>query len=187
MEKDVKLPTKEGTYIGLNLSPTSIKQLQNLQKQLGITEEFPFHITIVYSRKKINMDLNTKINKTILAEEFHIFDNTDKGGDRALVVKFNCPYCESRHTYAETALGATWDYPTYESHITLSYNWGGDKPDPNLIKDFKINIISEYSEPLNLEWSDTNVTDKKEKQKAIKETALTKKLKDTPSIKATKK
>jgi 2'-5' RNA ligase len=184
---DKQLPKKEGTYIGLHLSDYSIKALKKLQTQLGITEEFPFHITLVYSRKKINMDINTKINKTIKAEEFHIFDNTKTGGDRALVIKFNCPYCKSRHNYAKKALGATWDYPTYESHITLCYKWEGDEPDKNLLKDFKINIKSEYYEPLNLDWSDTNVIDKKEEQIKIKDTALNNKLKNTPSITATKK
>jgi hypothetical protein len=165
---------KEGSYIGLNLSNVSIKQLEKLQKDLGITESFPFHITLVYSRKKIKMDLNTKINLIIKAEKFHIFDNTKDGGDRALVIFFDCPYCNKRHNYAKT-MGATWDYPSYESHITLSYNWDKDIPDDNLLKDFKINIVSEYYEKLDLEWTDTNVKDKtleENEKKVIKENSL---------------
>lgn len=186
--EEAKKPTKEGSYIGLNISDSSVKALKTLQTKLGIDEDFPFHITLVYSRKKIEMDLNTKINKVIHAENFHIFDNSKDGGDRALVIKFHCPYCESRHNYAETALGATFDYPKYESHITLSYNWEGDLPDPELLKHCKLNITSEYYEKLDLEWSDTNVKkptkeeSKREKIKSIKTKQST-----TPSIMATVK
>jgi 2'-5' RNA ligase len=186
--KEVKKPTKEGSYIGLNISDSSIQALKTLQTKLGINEDFQFHITLVYSRKKIDMDLNKKVNRTIQAEEFHIFDNSDKGGDRALVIKFHCPYCEQRHTYAETALGATYDYPKYESHITLAYKWEGDLPDEDLLKHCKLNITSEYYEKLDLEWTDTNVKKpspeevKKEKVNGIKQ-----KQKQTPSIMATVK
>ncbi len=191
MDKDtetteVKKPTKEGSYIGLHISDSSVQALKALQTKLGIDEDFPFHITLVYSRKKIDMDLNLKVNKIIHAEEFHIFDNSDKGGDRALVIKFHCPYCESRHDYAETALGATFDYPTYETHITLAYNWEGDLPNEDLLKDCKILITSEYYEKLNLEWSDTNV--KKPTPEEVKQTKVDKikeNLKQSGSVMAT--
>lgn len=186
---------KAGTYVGLNLSDQSVKRLKEFQKSLGITESFPFHITLVYSRKVIKMDLNQHINKTIHAENFHIFDNSATGGDRALVIKFKCEYCEKRWAYAKT-LGATWDHPSYESHITLSYNWDGPVPDHKLLKDCKINIVSEYKEDLNLEWSDQKVGNVKKLKNAKEEreakTARVQKQKETlkeslkniPSLKA---
>ena len=187
-KKENPVPKKEGTYIGLNLSPGSIKLLKDLQKQLEIKEDFPFHITLVYSRKKITMDLNQRINKTIHALNFHLFDNSKDGGDRALVIKFNCPYCESRFNYASTALGATFDYPKYEPHITLAYNWEGDIPSDELLRDFKINIVSEYSNVLNLDWTDTNVKPKSDEEKdKTKKENLMEKLSKNPAIMATKK
>ena len=185
-KKENPIPKKEGTYVGLNLSKESIKKLKAFQKSLNIKEEFPFHITLVYSRKKIKMDIKKHVNKTIRATRFHIFDNSESGGGRALVIKFDCPYCESRFNYATTALGATWDYPEYESHLTLCYKWEGDAPDDNLLSDFRINIESEYSEPLNLDWSDTKVkvtTDKEKDQK--KKTALEEAILLKPAIIAT--
>ena len=186
MEKEKPIPKKEGTYVGLNLSKESIKLLKKFQESLGIEESFPFHITLVYSRKKINMDIKKHVNKVIRASHFHIFDNTDDGGDRALVIKFDCPYCQSRFNYAKTALGATWDYPDYEPHITLSYNWEGDIPDNILLNDFKINIESEYTEPLNLEWSDTKVKKLSKGEKDNKKkTALEESIRLKPAILAT--
>jgi 2'-5' RNA ligase len=186
--KEVKKLTKEGSYIGLNISDSSIQALKTLQTKLGINEDSQFHITLVYSRKKIDMDLNKKVNRTIHAEKFHIFDNSKTGGDRALVIQFHCPYCEQRHNYAEVALGATFDYPKYESHITLAYKWEGDKPSDDLLKDFKIIITSEYYKKLDLGWTNTKVTKsspeevKKEKINSIKQ-----KQTKIPSIMATVK
>jgi hypothetical protein len=183
---------KAGTYVGLNLSDQSIKRLKEFQKSLGITESFPFHITLVFSRKVIKMDLNKHINKIIHADSFHIFDNKATGGDRALVIKFKCDYCEKRWAYAKT-LGATWDYPSYESHITLSYNWNGPAPDNKLLKDCKINIVSEYMEVLDLDWKAGNVKKlKNTKEERAAETArvqkqkdsLKERLKNIPSLKA---
>ncbi len=149
--------TKEGSYIGLTISKASSDALKKLQDHLGINEEFPFHITIVYSREKIEIELNPEINQIIKAEKFHIFDNTATIGERALIIKFHCPYCEQRHNYAEVVHGATFDYPTYETHVTLAYQWDSELPDNELLKDLNIEIKSEYYEPLYLEWAKTQV------------------------------
>ena len=166
-QKVPKVPngTRDGSYIGLNISKESEKRLKQLQKDLNIEETFPFHITLVYSRKKIKMDINKNVNKIITVKCFHIFDNSKDGGDRALVIKLNCPYCENRHNIAKTGFGATFDYPNYEPHITLSYKWEKDLPDDNILKDLKLNITSEYYEKLNLEWKEDNI----EKVKTLKE------------------
>lgn len=157
MKQNVPKGTREGSYIGLNISKESEKRLRQLQKELNIEEIFPFHITLVYSRKKIKMDINKNVNKIITIKGFHIFDNSKDGGDRALVIKLNCPYCENRHNIAKTGFGATYDYPSYEPHITLSYKWEKDLPDEDLLKDLKLNITNEYYEKLNLEWTKDNV------------------------------
>lgn len=167
---------KEGTYVGLNISKESEKKLKQLQKDLDINESFSFHITLVYSRNKIKMDLNKKVNQTIKAEKFHIFDNLKSGGDRALVLFFDCPYCTKRNNYSKM-IGGTWDYPTYESHITLSYNWTKDLPNNELLKDFKINITSEYYEKLNLDWVKDNI-ENKTNEKSVLESKEKKNLKE---------
>jgi hypothetical protein len=54
---------------------------------------------------------------------------------------------------------ATYDFPKYEPHITLSYDIGDMdiKKLPNMFDTVPfINITTEYSEDLDLSWSQNN-------------------------------
>jgi hypothetical protein len=54
---------------------------------------------------------------------------------------------------------ATYDFPEYLPHISLSYNVGdlkpGDLGDPTEIGD--IEIVDEYTEQLNTDWAENKV------------------------------
>lgn len=75
-----------------------------------------------------------------------------QSGTNALVLAFNSDYMRFRHDVG-MALGATWDYPEYVPHITLSYDVGARKFNTDLEFDLEIVRSHEYVEDLDLEWT----------------------------------
>jgi len=70
-----------------------------------------------------------------------------------LVLKFKSKDLEKRFNTIINDYGATWDYEDYTSHITLSYN----APNIDITKlppyTGPINIVSEYAEDLDFDWT----------------------------------
>lgn len=144
----------KGTYIGVRFDKDTLKMLQGLQRMYKIPDPTPtsdMHATVIYSRVPVEFPLNTDINEKVSREvRFHVFNTRD--GKRALVLKIKSDYLTQRHELG-TELGASYDFPDYIPHITLSYDVG----DKNFsTKPFKLEkdlvIASEYYEELNLNW-----------------------------------
>lgn len=157
-----EIKKKPGTYIGVKIDEKS----QKLLKQFAKENEIPnvvrtdnIHMTLVYSRQVIpNVEdmLITSFNEMPEAtptNEFHLWgDNED-----TLVMKVDCPYLTERHEFFKMQ-GATHDYPSYEPHITISYDADCCK---DKLKELKWNlgplhIKAEYHEPLDLDWTSNN-------------------------------
>ena len=65
----------------------------------------------------------------------------------------NSQYLEERHKYSRI-LGATYDYPDYKPHITLSYNLGAQAIDLSITDvNVPITISHEVVEDLDLDWT----------------------------------
>lgn len=146
----------KGTYVGVRYSKDSIAMLKDLQRMYKIPDPTPaskMHTTVLYSRTPVDFPVKTDVNETVGRDvQFHVFNTRD--GKRALVLKIKSDYLTSRHELGNE-LGASYDFPDYIPHITLSYDVG-DKMFST--KPFKLEkelvIDTEYYEDLDLNWQD---------------------------------
>ena len=82
--------------------------------------------------------------------KFDIFPSDD---ENALVLKYECHELSERFDEIISEYDATWEYPSFIPHITLSYNIG-DLDIKKLPKyDGPIVIISEHNTDLDLGWA----------------------------------
>lgn len=83
-----------------------------------------------------------------------VWDTTNDDGQisNCLVVLLDCPHLVARHDVLMSEHDAHYPFPTYQPHVTLSYNIGDLDPEslpffdgyvPHLV------IVGEYSEALN--------------------------------------
>lgn len=75
-----------------------------------------------------------------------------QSGENVLVMKLISQELQDRHNYLMETYGATYDFPVYHPHVTLSYNYTdnvavGISPFTN-----KIILGMEYVEDLDLKW-----------------------------------
>lgn len=144
----------KGTYVGVRFSEKSLKTIKSLQKMYKIPDPTPaddIHATICYSRTPVDFIPKTNLSEKIDREVcFHVFNTGD--GKRALVLKIKSDYLKKRHNDANE-LGASYDYPDYIPHITLSYDIGEKMfPTKKFKLESELEIISEYKEDLDLRW-----------------------------------
>ncbi|AEJ90208.1 RNA ligase [Acinetobacter phage ZZ1] len=140
-----------GTYAAVKFSNDTLDALCDLQDKLKLFDATPrdkLHSTICYSRVFVPFKPMDNLGIIAYAKDFEIFEHN---GKRALVLLLDSPYLHSRFAYAQ-ALGATYDFPDYQPHITLAYDIGA-MAKPKL--EFKISIgaTHEYVEDLDLDWS----------------------------------
>jgi hypothetical protein len=145
----------KGTYAGYNLAPVSADRLVRFLKDNGIPcSQEEFHVTLLYSRKDHSEQFSP--NPDLFHMAFHdgyaLFDSHIPGC-RCLVMKLRCPSLIQRHVALMAELGATYDYPIYNPHITLSCSV------PEDFSTFKLPtmkgslmLVGEYYEPLNELW-----------------------------------
>ena len=148
-----KKPT--GTYVSVGFSDDTVDRLRELQEELDIPNPLDpeeFHTTIAYSRKPIEwdeIDCEGVEAKPLRLEKW----KTHSEDKHCLVLLLDCPHLQDRFDKAMD-LGATFDFPEYKPHITLSYDVGDDfdtdSADSSIL-DFAIQLAHEYSEPLELD------------------------------------
>lgn len=144
----------KGTYIGVRFDKSSLDMLKSLQKDLSIPNPTPvsdMHSTVIFSRNQIDFPVEKSVNEKVSPDvKFHIF--TTKSGKRALVLLIDSDYLRARHELGNQ-LGATYDFPDYQPHVTLSYDVGDRKyPTKKFKLDKELVIASEYHEELDLDW-----------------------------------
>lgn len=150
--KVMQVPMNKGTYVSAHFSDSTLNQLEKFQKELGLLNPVPrekLHCTICYSRVGIPYKPLNNYYAGI-SGELEIWDT--KYG-RTLVLKLNSDQLKERHDYS-MILGATYDFPEYIPHITLSYNLGGQKI--NVENDIYIDMFvdHEHVDELDDNWSD---------------------------------
>jgi len=145
----------KGTYAGIKLSEEDCDYIVTLCNDLKLPNPITkdkIHITLLYSRKYLPKYFPAgRIEGVCSPKEFHVFPTFDK--KRALVLKVKSDWLLKRHEYLMTVHDATYDYPEYIPHITLSYDLG-DMPEPQFPQDIKkqFRLVEEYVEELKLEW-----------------------------------
>lgn len=156
-EKDKK--ESGGTYVGAKFDKATCKALTKMMKDLKIPKplsEDNFHTTIIFSRKPFKEgfealgDLKEPWVGKPLA--FDIF--TGRNDQNCLVLKYDCPEQKKRHEKLMKEHDATYDWPEYKVHLTLSYDCGDF--DAKSIKPAEylkeIVIANEYTTALDLDW-----------------------------------
>jgi hypothetical protein len=118
----------KGTYAAYRLDPQTEDDLDGFLETCGLTDlrdsegkikTGKRHVTLMYSRK-VHDDYQPNKNLTHSArcKGYAMYGN-------ALVMLLDCPSLEERHHEIHRKHGATYDFPTYNPHVSLHY---GDLP-----------------------------------------------------------
>ena len=142
-----------GTYVSARFSDITLDAINNFIDQHQIPNRVPtddLHCTIVFSRVEIPYVTVDKLGFITDTVETGIFKT--QSGKNALVLKLkNADALKVRHEYANI-LGATYDFPDYIPHVTISYDIGNiDFPEG---LEFHIPVFcgKEVREKLDLNW-----------------------------------
>ena len=141
-------PKSKGTYVAFKVKNGD--QLVSFCNSLGIEVSKPdeLHVTVSYSRTTFNMNMFPDEEFVIPPghSHFSLLNN-------CLVLKLDSVKLHSEFIRAKNH-GATYDYPTYQPHITIQYD--STITPHQLIRlknpDFDIVLGDQYIEPLNLDW-----------------------------------
>jgi 2'-5' RNA ligase len=147
-----------GTYVGARFTSETNEGLQRYQAEHKIPNPLSpekFHTTIAYSRVPIawspREDLAEADDAAVAPKGLTVFESR-KDGTRCLVLLLDSDYLQERFDTAIEA-GATHDFPSYQPHITLSYDIGTldhrKLPVPNV----DLILSHEYTEPLEENWA----------------------------------
>lgn len=149
------LPPK-GTYVGLRVQHPTGKLLYEFCHENGIaikksTFERRLHTTVIYSRKPcVGIIPRAEVKHIATFSSYDIFTGSTPSA-KVLVMKLNAPSIVARHLEIMAKYGATYDFPVFNPHITLTYNYTGDDV---FLPPFDDHIIlgDEYVEDLDLDW-----------------------------------
>ena len=159
---------KKGTYAGVRFCDNTKNAIQAYMDENNIPnmlDKEKLHSTLLYSRKHCpDYQPAGPTNMVGTPNGFVVWNTQAPAGkegetSRCLVLKYDCPDLVKRHTSIRKEHGATHDYPDFTPHITLSYDIGDTDVDalPDISKFLsQINIVHEYSEPLDLDWATAN-------------------------------
>lgn len=158
---------QKGTYAGIRFADDTVKQLRKFAKDHNIPNRVPhkkFHTTVLYSRKYLpdykpaGEYEEAMVGKPKAFEIWPSQPDDDGNKSHCLVLTYDCPALVKRHEDLMDEHKATYDFPDYKPHVTLSYDVGEgydlDKLKVSDIDDLK--IANEYSEELNLDWAKNN-------------------------------
>jgi len=145
---------KQPMYVAVRPDPTTITLLNSLASQYNVPNPLrpeKMHCTLIYSRTPTiipQVQVHRIYKSTI--EKFDIFNTRD--GKRCLVAKLRSTDLQIRHNELMTELEASYDFPSYLPHITLSYDVGPDfdiNPMNVKITQNPVYLMSEYYEILD--------------------------------------
>ena len=135
------------------------------------------HVTIAYSKKKIDWSNLTDSSDTVQCSDGdRAIKQFDKG---AIVLTFKCDDLENRWKELIDDFGASWDYPDYSPHITITYD---GLPDGMKLEDIEpytgtLTFGPEIMEPVDGGWKgkikETKLDDEEENPNPV----------DTPAFK----
>jgi uncharacterized protein len=112
------------------------------------------HVTIAYSKSLLDWDKVPKIVDHTIRIPRGINRIVSPLGDKgAVVLKFKSSTLSNRWQEIKDA-GASWDYPTYQAHTTISYS--GNKIDLNTVVPYFGELVfgPEVWEELDNNWED---------------------------------
>lgn len=153
---------KGGTYAGVRFDAETNLKLYNFCISNGIPNPVPInklHVTLLYSRKHLpNYEAEGDYASPICCypKEFVVWETNgeNKPKSRCLILKLNAPDLVERHKKLMDEHQATYDYPEYTVHVTLSYDIGDKNISGLQVNDkFEMNLVHEYQEVLKTDWA----------------------------------
>lgn len=155
--------SEKGTYAGIRFDADTKRALQEFIHDNKIPNSVrpdKLHSTLLYSRKYLpDYKPAGKLQPALVGEpiKFDVWETNGEGGPKTkcLVVQFNCPDLEKRHKELMKEHDATYDYPEFKTHVTLSYDIEDldvkSLPDASTIG--PLHMVEEYGEDLDLNWA----------------------------------
>lgn len=147
----------DGTYVALKVK--NFAEVAEFFRKQGIDVIEPInslHVTLAYSMIPFNHIVNDGI---VTIKPGEINSNLELLGDNCWVMKFNNSEIHSRfNTCMEE--GASYDYPTYQPHITITNNIGNLIVEQIKMPDFDIILGDEYTNPIKNDFSYMDTVDK---------------------------
>jgi hypothetical protein len=139
-----------GLYVAVKFQQETIDNIVAFQTKNNIPNPVPpedLHSTIVYSRVKIDWTPEHNINLRVNTDASILETWETRGGSSCLVWHYYSPFQHRRFKEA-MAHGATYDFPQYKCHITLSYDCGDVTAEAINKPDFPILLDHEFMEVL---------------------------------------
>ena len=148
-----KVPT--GTYACVHFDDATLEHISNLMDELDVPNRVPLseiHTTLLYSRKYLpDYEAQRKYDKPMTGRTTELQTWTGRDSDSTnniLVLLFDSEQLQKRHKKLMKDHDATYDFPEYLPHITLSYD--ADKDMDKLHYDnFDVAIIGENKSDLS--------------------------------------
>lgn len=146
-----------GKYIGVKLADSSAERLckwmqhNNIPNPLSIED---LHVTLVlHKTEQFDYEPETYTPEIAVSKKTYSFDLFGENSD-SLVLKFVSPELTAKHNELREIYNLPWDFDSYESHVTLSYNAAGVDLNELNTPPFDIILSHEYEEPFNDSWTD---------------------------------
>lgn len=157
------LKDQQGTYAAVEFAPHTVKALHefyNDHKIPNMIQPNDFHTTLLYSRTHCPNYVPVRYHKPMVGvpKEHNVWEpksnkvvetEENSKSSRCLVLKYHCPELYQRHHDLMKEHNATYDYPDFIPHITLSYDIEDHSGEDIPMFDDLIHIIEEYSEPIH--------------------------------------
>ncbi len=149
-----------GTYAGIRYDTPSKRAIHKYISENKLPNAIrpdKVHTTLLYSRKHLpNYKPAGPISLTCHPKGFTVFQTRGEGpSTKALVLLLDCPELVKRHKELMAEHGATYDFPTYEPHITFSYDLGDIDYTKLPAFTTPLHAVEEYAEDLDLNWATT--------------------------------
>lgn len=151
-----------GKYIGVRLSEASAERLHkwmlhnHIPNPLSVED---LHVTLVlHKTEQFDYEPEEYSPAITVSKKTYSFDLFGAESD-SLVLKFVSPELTAKHNELRELYDLPWDYDSYESHVTLSYNAAGIDVEQLNTPPFDIQLAHEYEEPFNDNWTDDKCTE----------------------------
>ena len=158
--EDWKKP--QPTFVSVKPDSASINEIYGLMDRIrlpGKDRVVPseLHATVAYSRDPIHdpsRDVRDFLPIEADGDELTVFYSRNEG-KRVLVLKLTSLRLRALHHLIRKHYGASYDFPTYEPHVTLCYDLPEGFDFPKRIDPIPINFTEFESKKLDLDWKPT--------------------------------
>ena len=97
-------------------------------------KEDDFHVTIAFSREEVEWSQFEPLSNPLKVKLKNV--KPEKLGEQgAIVLRFECDELGERWKEFKAG-GASWDYPSYKPHLTLSYSYPGTEAELRKVKGY---------------------------------------------------